>query len=919
MLVASLNGAAAQSIDPRVLQQLQGQLQGTAGNPGAALDASRQTQQAPQTGLPQGLGIPQGRLDTPEEQLVRRAEARRTLDDLYRPSAVERDYRQRLGIPNLRQFGYDSFSAGPAPTGVVTGAVGDDYVLGIGDEIVVSFQGATNETRTVRVDRDGRLIVGALRPIPAAGRSLGSVRNALAAETRRTLLATDIYLSVGSVRAVSVFVGGEVERPGQYSLTSVSDVATALAQAGGIRRTGTLRQVRVYRAGGGVFTADLYGLLGIGGGGAPRLRDGDRIIVPVIGPTIAVTGAVARPGIYEVRGATSVGAAIAFAGGPLRQRGAEVTISRITPDGSETFVRAPSLGATVLGGDAVQLFGGSAGGAIGRVTLQGNVENPGPRPLTAAPTIADLVGSPQDLRADTYQLSAILQRRDPITGARVFEPINLATALRQRPSPRLRSEDRLYVLSQYDVDFVNSAAVRRVALGQPNPLPQCISLARLSTLVRDTQSTRFNTVTRGSFVIDRAGQAEIGAVGGVLAAGGVRRADEAASVARVDTSGAESLRRPPTALDSSIRAQAGLTDQATTDRANNPCPPLFEDEPDLLPVVIETSVSVGGAVRRPGAYPVGGPVSARDLATVADGLVSGASELVLDINRVGGAGPEQVPTRPDYDALATTLIRSGDDIRFNAAQPQFETSGVLLSGEVARPGLYSIRRGETYAQLLRRAGGVSTLAYPYGTVFTRRSVREQQQEGFRRTARELNNSLLAVTARKAGSATGGDSLAGAAALIQTISQTEAAGRIVLEGDPRVLDQRPDLDTVLEPGDAIFVPKRPNFVLALGDVNNPSALQHVPGKTLDDYVREAGGTLSTADRRRIFVVLPNGAGQPLRGGGWSRGVPVTLPPGSTIIVPKNIDPLYTLDLIQSITTIVAQVATSIGTIALLATR
>ena len=60
------------------------------------------------------------------------------------------------------------------------------------------------------------------------------MRNDLAAETRRTLLATDAYVTVGEVRSVSVFVGGEVERPGQYSLTSLSDVGTALAQAGGV-------------------------------------------------------------------------------------------------------------------------------------------------------------------------------------------------------------------------------------------------------------------------------------------------------------------------------------------------------------------------------------------------------------------------------------------------------------------------------------------------------------------------------------------------------------------------------------------------------------------------------------------------------------------------------------------------------------
>jgi protein involved in polysaccharide export with SLBB domain len=58
-------------------------------------------------------------------------------------------------------------------------------VLGIGDQIQVSFRGATNRNLTTAVDRDGRIIVGDLRPIPAAGRTLGAVQADIAAETRR--------------------------------------------------------------------------------------------------------------------------------------------------------------------------------------------------------------------------------------------------------------------------------------------------------------------------------------------------------------------------------------------------------------------------------------------------------------------------------------------------------------------------------------------------------------------------------------------------------------------------------------------------------------------------------------------------------------------------------------------------------------
>ncbi|TPE63664.1 polysaccharide biosynthesis/export protein [Sandaracinobacter neustonicus] len=866
-------------MDPSLLRNLQTQL-GASELP----QADSGVQQPLSTGE---VSLPGSRIDTLEEQEVRRAEARRQLRDIYMPSEVEQDYRRRLGDKQLRQFGYDFFQSAPPPTGTRAGAISDEYVLGIGDQIQVSFRGATNRTQTVRVDRDGKIVVGDLRPIPAAGRSLGSVRNDLAAETKRTLLATDVYVSVGEVRAVSVFVGGEVERPGQYSLTSLSDVGTALAQAGGIRRSGSLRQVRIVRAGGGTVSVDLYGLLGIGAPPSVRLQDGDKVIVPVIGPTIAVTGAVARPGIYELRGSSSVGSVVGFAGGAIRQRGAQVVISRIGPDGTESFIKAAGTGATVLAGDSVQVLAGSAGGAVGRVQLQGFVDNAGARPLVAAGTVAELVGSPSDLRSDTYQLGAILVRRDPSSGARLFQMVNLARELRERNSTPLQSEDQLFVFSRADIAFMNSVAVRQVVLGQPNPMPQCKALDRLATLVKDTEAARFNAVTRSGLVVISNEGAKLGAVGTALGQTSRRTTDMA--VAGTQTRRAEEDKIPE-------------------------CPKVFEDEPELLPVLIEHSISIGGSVRRPGAYPVGELASARDLSLVADGLLVGSRDLVLDINRSVGGPTERVQIDGSGSMMSLTTLAPGDDIRFNAQQGAFEGSGVLLSGEVARPGLYSIRKGEKLSELLQRAGGLTNYGYAYGAIFTRRSVKEAQEEGFRRTARELNNSLLAIAARSSSSS--GDGLAGAAALIQTLGTTEAPGRMVVEADPRVLELRPDLDTIMEPGDSIFIPKRPNYVLALGDVNNPGALQFVEGKSAQNYLREAGGMQRTADDNRAFMVLPNGMAQPIRASGRGGGTP---PPGTTIIVPKNIDPLYRLSVFRDVTTIIAQLATSVATVAVLATN
>ena len=904
--------AGAQGIDPRVLQQVQGQL-GSGPNAGDAVDRARD--QGDQRQSTAAGADRASRIDTREEQELRRAEARAGLARLYRPSPIEREFRGRLADPTLKQFGYDLFQSASGATGGLTGAVGDDYVIGVGDDVVVQFQGATNDSKTVRVSRDGRLVVGALPPISAAGRSIAAVTRDLQAATRRTLLGTEVFISLGSVRAATVFVGGEVDRPGQYNLTALSDVSAALAQAGGVRRSGSLRNVRIVR-GGGSINVDLYGLLGIGSPPSVRLRDGDRIIVPVIGDTVAVSGSVARPGIYEIRKGASLGSVLSYAGGALRPRGNQIAISRIAADGSEQYLRAASLSTTMVPGDAIQLTGGSAGGSTGRVVLRGFVANPGARALAAAPTVRDLLGDVSDLKSDTYLPMAVLIRRDPATASRVFQPVNLLSALTSRPGIALRSDDRLYVFSRDDIDFLNRTPVRRIVLGQSNTLTDCASLDRLEALVRDSQTTRFNVVTRTAFIVERGGQSDLAATGGNISTAG--RGGDASLRTGDDQVG---LRRrtsdPQPRLPDEEADGAGFSSQAQRP-SNGRCPAVFEEEPELLPVLIENAVAIGGAVRRPGAYPIAGTVSAADLAAVAEGVLTSASEMTLDVSRANGSAvtQERIATDGYPTALAQTLVRAGDDLRFNAAQPQFEPGGVLMTGEFNRPGLYSIRKGETLSQLVARAGGLSPLAYPYGAIFTRRSVKELQQEGLRRTSRELTNSLLAVSARKEGS---GDALLAGQSLIQQLATVEAPGRVVVEADPRVLAVRGDLDTVLESGDAIVMPKQPNFVLALGDVSNPGALQFIKDKSVGEYLRETGGTQSTADKGRIFVVLPNGTSQPVGGRGWGRADNSVIPPGSTIIVPKNIDPLYKLDLAKDVTGIIASLLTSVATVAILATN
>ena len=121
-----------------------------------------------------------------------------------------------------------------------------------------------------------------------------------------------------------------------------------------------------------------------------------------------------------------------------------------------------------------------------------------------------------------------------------------------------------------------------------------------------------------------------------------------------------------------------------------------------------------------------------------------------------------------------------------------------------------------------------------------------------------------------------------------------------------LDVNPELDTILEPGDTVLIPKRPNFVTVSGEVLNPGTIQFRAGKTVDQYIDGAGGISRVADDGRTFVVLPNGEAQRVAVSAWNY-TSVHLPPGSTIIVPRDPKPFDWTTFSLTLTEILSKLA------------
>jgi protein involved in polysaccharide export with SLBB domain len=220
---------------------------------------------------------------------------------------------------------------------------------------------------------------------------------------------------------------------------------------------------------------------------------------------------------------------------------------------------------------------------------------------------------------------------------------------------------------------------------------------------------------------------------------------------------------------------------------------------------------------------------------------------------------------------------------------------VRIEGEVAAPGVYQAKAGETLPQLLQRVGGLTPQAYVYGTEFTRESVRKQQQANLDQVIRRLETQGQSAGATLAANLTG-DRVAQAATLqqqqqqrmqaqIASLRALKSKGRVSLELDAN----KPELPNLpLEDGDTILVPTLPAFVAAAGSVNNDNVFIFRQGKTVAD-VLVAAGLNEDSEPNQAFVLRADGSIFSRRTAGWlSRFEGAKLMPGDTVVVPSKVD-------------------------------
>lgn len=234
-------------------------------------------------------------------------------------------------------FGYSYFERSinfydnvPAP---------DDFKLGPGDEIILSMWGETNLRERFLINKDGLIYYKNIGLINLSNKTLKEAEIILKNELEKifstigdTENPTNLMLELGQLKSLNVYFTGQVKNPGINLVHPFSDVFTALVQSGGVKKNGSLRNIKVLRKNKEIASIDFYEFFVNGKNNFSKIKliDGDIIHIPSVKQRVEILGEINSAGKYEILESESLNQLISFAGGLTALASDKVLLNEIS-------------------------------------------------------------------------------------------------------------------------------------------------------------------------------------------------------------------------------------------------------------------------------------------------------------------------------------------------------------------------------------------------------------------------------------------------------------------------------------------------------------------------------------------------------------------------------------------------------------
>ena len=328
-------------------------------------------------------------------------------------------------------------------------ATPQNYVIGPGDVVIVDVYGDTQKSMQLNVSPDGSVVVPDYGPINVSGLSVSSAQNRIRKSLGSYYSSSEIKVTLGQTRTITVNVMGEVKVPGTYTLSALATVFHALYMAGGISDLGTLRAIKVYRQGRLISTIDVYEFIFNGRlAGNVRLTDNDVIQVGTYESIVDISGRVKRPMAYELRKNESISTLLKYSGGfasdaykqslrVLRKNGRMKSVFNVEEFEMSSFKMTD--GDSVIVDSIFNRF-------ENMVEIQGAVFRPGMYNLgEKANSVRSLIENADGLREEAMISRAVLRRIKPNRTQEVIS-VDLKGILDgTSPDIPLKNEDVLFI------------------------------------------------------------------------------------------------------------------------------------------------------------------------------------------------------------------------------------------------------------------------------------------------------------------------------------------------------------------------------------------------------------------------------------------------------------------------------------------
>ncbi|OKY24664.1 SLBB domain-containing protein [Thalassotalea sp. PP2-459] len=802
-----------------------------------------------------------------------------------------------------KPFGYDVFANEPftfAPSMDI--AIPENYLVGPGDTLKIQMFGKESNDFEIEVSREGDVVVPQLGAFNVTGMTFIEAKQYLANEIKNKVLGVNVIVTLSDLRSIRVFVLGDAYRPGQYVLNSLSSATHAIIAAGGISEVGSLRDIQIKRGGKLVANLDLYDLLIKGDSSHDIiLKSGDVVFISSVGDRVTVDGEVKRPAIYELKEGEKFQDVIKMAGGMLPSAYPSSTIVEGFNDNNLRTVKtvdfnsSTALSEKAKDGDVVKVTKTSSQ-YENSVTFIGAVTRPGKYQWHEGQRIADLIPNIHAYVASDADLTYGLVIREKDIGRNIdilqFSLFNAVSDKNSEDNLVLQARDRVLIFSNQEVISTEIDSLESLAFTKDE----------LLLLEKENAEKRHEDKLFWQYYENENSQ-------------------NALNLTEEVNKAEETLKQ----TYKSIEELTGAEEEEPELRELN----FFSRKRLLAPVIEQLKrqaasgeplqlVEVDGAVKFPGVYPLAKNGRVDDLVKAAGGLQESAYLANAEMTRndiENGLAVKQAFKIDLASALAgessqNKQLQSKDRLNIHHIPAWQENHTVELKGEFMFPGKYTIRRGETLGQLIKRVGGFTDFAYLEGSLFTRETIKELELKNLVKVSESLR---MEIASKNLSDRDGNSSFdyEQTSQLLADLTSVKPIGRLVIDIPLIVANEQTDV--ILEDGDMLYIPTKQNSVNVVGQVQVTSS--HIYQTHLDafDYIGLSGGMKKQADEDRVYVIKANGQVHIPSGDSWFASDTQELQPGDTVVVPLDSYYMEDLTLWQVATQIIYQAAVAVAAI------